>query len=151
MILFKMITCPISHLYIPANPRDLHQEGASLDYPVGGSGAVVNALIRGVTKKGNKVFLNSHVKNILIEDGRATGVVMKRGGKVIRAKRAVISNASIWDTTKLLPEGTLTKEVEEKKMNTPRTGSFVHLHIGIDATGLPDDLETHYRLGLGLL
>jgi hypothetical protein len=32
-------------------------------------------------------------------------VVMRRGGKVIRAKRAVISNASIWDTTKLLPEG----------------------------------------------
>jgi phytoene dehydrogenase-like protein len=86
--------------------RDLHQEGASLDYPVGGSGAVVNALIRGVTKTGKgKVLLNSHVKNILIEDGRATGVVMRRGGKIIRAKRAVISNASIWDTTKLLPEG----------------------------------------------
>jgi phytoene dehydrogenase-like protein len=86
--------------------RDLHQEGASLDYPVGGSGAVVDALVRGVTKTGKgKVLLNSHVKNILIEDGRATGVVMRRGGKVIRAKRAVISNASIWDTTKLLPEG----------------------------------------------
>lgn len=42
--------------------------------------------------------------------------------------------------------GTLTKEVEEKKMNTPMTGSFVHLHIGIDATGLPDDLETHYSV-----
>ena len=26
------------------------------------------------------------------------------------------------------------------------TGSFVHLHIGIDATGLPDDLETHYSV-----
>ena len=86
--------------------RDLHQEGASLDYPVGGSAAVVEALMRGVTKKGKgKIFLNSHVKNILIEDGRAAGVVMRRGGKVIRAKRAVISNASIWDTTKLLPEG----------------------------------------------
>ena len=86
--------------------RDLHQEGASLDYPIGGSGAVVDALIRGVTKHGKgKLLLNSHVKNILIEDGRAAGVVMRRGGKIIRAKRAVISNASIWDTTKLLPEG----------------------------------------------
>ena len=86
--------------------RDLHQEGASLDYPIGGSGAVVEALIRGVTKHGKgKVLLNSHVKNILIEDGRAAGVVMKRNNKIIRAKRAVISNASIWDTTKLLPEG----------------------------------------------
>jgi phytoene dehydrogenase-like protein len=31
-------------------------------------------------------------------------------------------------------------------MSTPMTGSFVHLHIGIDATGLPDDLETHYSV-----
>mmetsp|Transcript_23956 Transcript_23956/g.23009 ORF Transcript_23956/g.23009 Transcript_23956/m.23009 type:complete len:583 (+) Transcript_23956:116-1864(+) len=126
--------------------RDLHQEGASLDYPVGGSGAVVNALIRGVTKKGNKVLLNSHVKNILIEDGKAAGVVMRRGGKIIRAKRAVISNASIWDTTQLLPEGALPEEVVEKKMSTPMTGSFVHLHIGIDATDLPPDLDVHYSV-----
>ena len=27
--------------------RDLHQKGAALDYPIGGSGAVVDALIRG--------------------------------------------------------------------------------------------------------
>ena len=28
--------------------RDLHQKGAALDYPIGGSGAVVDALIRGM-------------------------------------------------------------------------------------------------------
>ena len=44
------------------------------------------------------------------------------------------------------PVGTLTKEVEKQKMDTPMTGSFVHLHIGIDATGLPEDLETHYSV-----
>jgi phytoene dehydrogenase-like protein len=59
------------------------------------------------------VLLNSHVKEIVIEDGRAVGVRLRRGNKVIRAKRAVISNASIWDTTKLLPEGTLPKEKSE--------------------------------------
>jgi phytoene dehydrogenase-like protein len=32
--------------------RDLHQKRAALDYPVGGSGAVIDALIRGVTKNG---------------------------------------------------------------------------------------------------
>jgi hypothetical protein len=31
-------------------------------------------------------------------------------------------------------------------MSTPMTGSFVHLHIGIDATGLPADLESHYTV-----
>ena len=41
--------------------RDLHQERAALDYPLGGSDAVVQALVRGVTKSGRGVVqLNSH-------------------------------------------------------------------------------------------
>ena len=35
----------------------------------------------------------------------------------------------------------LTAEQREQRMETPMTGSFVHLHLGIDATGLPADLE----------
>jgi len=138
--------------------RDLHQEGARLDYPLGGSGAVVDALLRGVTKSGvSKVLLNTHVESIVLEGGRATGVrVRAKGqgqgkGKVLKAKRAVISNASIWDTVKLLQaspgcEEVLPPSVAAAKLATPRTGSFVHLHLGIDATGLPADLESHYSV-----
>ena len=36
----------------------------------------------------------------------------------------------------------LTPEQREQRMETPMTGSFVHLHLGIDATGLPADLES---------
>jgi phytoene dehydrogenase-like protein len=138
--------------------RDLHQEGARLDYPMGGSGAVVDALLRGVTKGGvSKVLLNTHVESIVLESGRATGVrVRVKGqgqgkGKVLKAKRAVISNASIWDTVKLLQaspgsEVVMPKSVAAAKLATPRTGSFVHLHLGIDATGLPADLESHYSV-----
>mgnify|MGYP006076550757 CR=1 FL=1 len=35
--------------------RDMHQKGAQLDYPIGGSGAVVDALLRGCTKNGGKI------------------------------------------------------------------------------------------------
>ncbi len=126
--------------------RDLHQKGAALDYPIGGSGAVVDALIRAIQKyKKGHVVTNSHVQEITIENGKASGVKL-RGGKRVKAKRAVISNASIWDTIRLLPENTLPKEEYEKKDDTPMTGSFVHLHLGIDATGLPDDLESHYSV-----
>ena len=51
------------------------------------------------------VEVNSHVKQIIVEDGMAVGVELRRKGAVVRAKRAVISNASIWDTLKLIPEG----------------------------------------------
>ena len=86
--------------------RDLHQDRAALDYPIGGSEAVVQALVRGVTKGGRSVVqLNSHVEQVLVENGRATGVRLRRKGTEVRAKRAVISNASVWDTLKLIPEG----------------------------------------------
>lgn len=57
---------------------------------------------RGVKKNGGKVRTKSHVDQILIEGGRAVGVVLQ-GGQVIRASKAVVSNASMWDTVRLLP------------------------------------------------
>ena len=134
--------------------RDLHQKDAHLDYPMGGAAAVIDALIRGVKKgPGGRLLLNTHVEEIVIENGRATGVKLRRpSGKFIRARKAVISNASVWDTTKLLTaspgctDAVFSAEAAAKKMAIPRTGSFVHLHLGIDATGLPENLESHYTV-----
>ena len=39
--------------------------------------------------------------------------------------------------------GALPKEYVERQRGTPMTNSFVHVHVGIDATGLPADLESH--------
>lgn len=92
-------------------------------------------------------MLSSHVERIVLESGRAVGVQLRGSRRrILRAKRAVISNASIWDTTRLLPQEALTDQQRDARMNTPRTGSFVHLHIGIDATGLPDDLESVHSI-----
>lgn len=43
------------------------------------------------------MLLNAHVEGIELEGGRAAGVRL-RGGARIRARRAVVSNASMWDT-----------------------------------------------------
>ena len=85
--------------------RDLHQSRASLDYPIGGAGAVIDALIRSFTEGGDEatrgeLLLNTHVEQIVVDNGRAVGVKLRRSGKVVKSKRAVISNASIWDTCK---------------------------------------------------
>lgn len=52
---------------------------------------------RGVKKNGGRVLLNAHVEGIELEGGRAVGVRL-RGGARICARRAVVSNASMWDT-----------------------------------------------------
>lgn len=127
-----------------------HSGKSTIDYPMGGGGAIVDALVRGIEKNGGQVLLRTHVEEVLVEGGRAAGVRLRGKaagggpGRVIRATRAVVSNASVWDTMQLLPEGALPAEYRQEKMATPRTGSFVHLHLGIDATGLPADLDCHH-------
>ncbi|NMF65895.1 phytoene desaturase family protein [Brasilonema octagenarum] len=121
---------------------DWYRPGVKLDYPVGGSGALVNALVRGLERHGGQLMLNAHVEEILVESKRTVGVRL-RGGKQIKARRAVISNASVWDTLKLIPQEALPKKFQERQA-TPECDSFMHLHLGIDAQGLRSDLACHY-------
>ena len=96
-------------------------------------------------------MLRSHVESVVVEGGRAVGVRLRgrnavgsSGSEVLRARRAVISNASVWDTQRLLPEGTVPAAGRAEALATPRTGSFMHLHLGIDADGLPPELDCHH-------
>ncbi len=120
-----------------------YQPNMVLDYPVGGAGAFVNVLVKGLEKHGGHLMLGAHVEQVLVENKRAVGVQL-RNGKTIRAKRAVVSNASIWDTLKLLPERAVPKKFMTQRQATPECESFMHLHLGIDASNLPEDLECHY-------
>lgn len=119
---------------------DLYPPGCQLDYPVGGSGALVDALVRGIRKHGGEVRLSAHVEEILVgSSGRAEGVRL-RGGAIVRATQAVVSNAHVATTLALLPErvrpaprvgsgGALNGALE-------MTPSFMHLHLGIKADGI---------------
>ncbi len=122
---------------------DWYRPDVVLDYPVGGSRALVDALIRGLEKHGGKLYLNAHVEQVLVEGKRAVGVQLQRGTQ-IQARKAVISNVSIWDTLKLVREGALPKSFVQERQSFPDCDSFMHLHVGIDATDLPADLACHY-------
>ncbi|MEL6495216.1 MAG: NAD(P)/FAD-dependent oxidoreductase [Cyanobacteria bacterium J06623_7] len=118
-----------------------YKPGVQLDYPLGGSGAIVEALVRGLTKRGGEIIYNAHVTEIMVENRRAVGVKL-RNGKEIRASH-VVSNASIWDTIPMIPAGVLPESFVRERTDIPECESFMHLHLGIDGTGL-EDLECHY-------
>jgi len=77
------------------------EESACYSVPIGGTSALGNTLQRGLEKFGGKLQLNAHVNEILVEDGRAVGIRLKNG-KIIKAKKAVVSNATPFDTVKML-------------------------------------------------
>lgn len=113
-----------------------------IDYPLGGSGAIVQALVRGLKHWGGELRLNAHVEQILLEDGRVCGVRLRRG-EVLRAA-IVISNATIWDTyTHLLKPSDSPADYRQTALATPAVDSFMHLHLGIHADGL-ENLTGHH-------
>ena len=134
--------------------QDWYRPGVVLDFPKGGSGAIVDALVRGVEKKGkSKVCVNCHVDEILVENGKAIGVRLA-DGRVVKATQAVVANTDPYVTSKFLDTNKLDEKMidyMESMTNTDKsTGgvedlkSFIHIHAGIDATGLPTEASADF-------
>ncbi len=113
-----------------------------IDYPVGGSGALVEALVRGLKRWGGELRLGTHVDKIVVEAGQAKGVALKNGDRLTAP--IVISNATLWDTyAHLLSPADLPADYRAQSLDTPAVDSFMHLHLGIRADGL-EDLAIHH-------
>ncbi|OLP79953.1 hypothetical protein AK812_SmicGene39697 [Symbiodinium microadriaticum] len=74
----------------------------------GGMGSVIDALAAAVRREGGEIRTN------------------------VRVEEAVVCNASVWDAANLLPKEDALEEMREA---TPQTRSYLHLHLGLDATG----------------
>lgn len=108
---------------------------AGVEYPIGGSGAMVKALVRGLQRWNGQLRLRSRVEQILVESGKVKGVRLQRG-EIIEAP-VVISNATLWDTyAQLLQPKDLPAAYRQDALSTPAIASFMHLHLGIRAEGL---------------
>ena len=103
---------------------DWYRPGVVLDYPEGGVGKVIQAMVESIETNHDplnpthsKVYLGHHVEKITIDEstGQVKGVIAEiRKGKdkdgkrqfkrvhFISKKKQVISNASIWNTEKFL-------------------------------------------------
>ena len=111
------------------------------EFPVGGGKAISDALVRAIEKRGGEIRVNAHVKEVALNDKKdeAIGVRMRVDPEVvIKAKKGVLSNASVWDTyEKLLPKDAKISAQEYQKNTTiDCSDSFMHIHLGIKADGL---------------
>jgi phytoene dehydrogenase-like protein len=93
---------------------DMHRPGAMLDYPEGGMGVVVKALVRGVESgsNGSKLYVQSHVESIDCSDDaqRITGLTLKNGKRII-AREGVICNAPVWTLASLIKDKRVLKRL----------------------------------------
>jgi len=110
-------------------------------YPVGGSWKIADYIIPKIQESGGEVFTYAEVKEILVEDGKVTGVEMADGHR-IRCP-CVISSAGVANTfNKLLThnDATTSEYAEEMSHVRPSMG-HLGVYIGLKGTaaelGLP--------------
>jgi phytoene dehydrogenase-like protein len=94
----------------------------------GGMGNISEALRRSIEAKGGEVRLNSSVKRVLVEDGKAIGVELK-GGEKIRS-RVVVSNLDAFASfIRLVGEehlpGDFTRRVRRIRYSNP----YIEIHV----------------------
>lgn len=132
---------------------DLHRHGTCLDYPRGGMGKVADVLVETIEAAGSEVHLSSPVNDILVENGRAVGVRLANGAEV-KARRGVICNANVWALPRLLEgaraKGQIQSDMEhflENECSPDKTKSFLHLHLGLNASGLDlSSMNAHFTV-----
>lgn len=101
----------------------------------GGMGGITQAMARSAEAYGAEIRLNSPVKQVVVDRGRASGVELVNGD--IISARTVISNADPQRSMlKLLPAGTIDAKLTAKLEDYDARGSMARIHLLIDE--LPD-------------
>ena len=112
-----------------------------INYPVGGSGAIPEALCKGIEKFGGRLCFKSEVTEILVDKGEARGVRLADGTE--HYAKAVISNATVWDTFNRLIVDSRYRVDEKKFLRAP---SWFQLFLGVDAALIPEGFNVHHVL-----
>jgi phytoene dehydrogenase-like protein len=100
-------------------------------YPLGGSGALADALVEAIERRGGEIHLKSKVRRILVEQGCAAGIVLG-DGRTIRA-RAVVSNADIKRTfLELVGAEALPADFRGRIAAAEPANSAFSVHLGLD-------------------
>ena len=87
--------------------------------PIGGVQAIPDALANRLATKGGKVLVNSPAAEITLSNGRADGVVLKDGRRILARKAVLGSCDPITTLGKLLPAGTLSPVMQKRVDNIP--------------------------------
>ncbi|MBU2550125.1 MAG: NAD(P)/FAD-dependent oxidoreductase [Proteobacteria bacterium] len=113
-----------------------HHTGEGMSLMVGGTPTLIDLLLRYIDARDGQVVVNQRVDRVMVEDGRAVGVVA-RGGNEVRAG-VVISAASDEQTyLKMLDPGSLPDEFVRRIKNKRPSGAVFQVYLGIeDGPGL---------------
>ena len=113
--------------------RGVAMEGGC--YPTGGSEVMMKELVPIIEKNNGQVFIRAKVKEILIENGHAIGVIMDdHNNTIIRSKKGVISSTGYVNTFKKLLNLENIHKFNIPELPISQSAGFVMCNLGIAAS-----------------
>jgi len=130
-----------------ATAMDLARQGV---YHVeGGIGGISEQLVEKLCEIGGDIQYRTHVKRIVIENGRTTGVMVQRGRRSTKQEFIpadfVVANTTPWSLQNLFAGDTPNRLQNEVANRTDTQGAFV-LHLGIRDNVISDDIPDHHQI-----
>ena len=107
-------------------------------YPVGGSWRIADTIIPKIQAPGGEVFTYARVENIVVENGKVSGVKMQ-DGHVIECP-CVISSAGVGNTFQNLLSADVAERAGYKQKLKSVEPSFAHLGVYIGLKGTAEEL-----------
>lgn len=105
-------------------------------YPIGGASQIAATIIPTIQASGGEVFTYARVKEIIVENGKAVGVLMEEGTRILSPM--VVSSAGVLNTFEKLLPGNVSKQLGYDKLVKQVKPSCGHLGMYI---GLKEDAE----------
>ena len=127
--------CLISHL----------ERQHLVHFAMGGTGAIVKGLVRLLEKLGGSIRYNAQVEQIIVEKGRAAGVMLV-GGEIVNADLVVSNADAAWTYGKLMSE-TKRKRWTDSKLSRARYS--MSLFVWYFGTNRKYDDVYHHMMVLG--
>lgn len=116
-------------------------------YALGGTGAIVNAFEQLITEQGGKIHLETEVDEILVTNGKATGV--RLGNGEIMEADTVVSNADVAFTYKNMIKPKHRRKYTDRKIaRTKYSMSLFVIYFGTDRLYREQGLA-HHNIILG--
>jgi C-3',4' desaturase CrtD len=146
LISAQTTTAHVNALY-GATALDLSRQGV---YHVeGGIGGIAETLAEGLKALGGRIHYRRFVRQIVVQSGKATGVLFSAGRRVIATQFApadwVVVNNTPWALHDLLADAAPEALRREVSRRSPTQGAFV-LHLGIREECLPPSLPEHHQI-----
>jgi phytoene desaturase len=143
-------------LLVGGNPFDTTSIYAMIHYlerkwgvhfAMGGTGAIVDALVKLIQEQDGQMYLNAEIDEILVENGQAVGIRLKNGD--IHRADAVVSNADVAFTYKNLIAKKHRKKYTDRKIErTKYSMSLFVIYFGTKKR-YSDSGLAHHNIILG--